>query len=233
MRAIVTCAFGTRKDVGKSGEEEFIGKPFPEKIERFKQGFREHSPSARIFSWVDSLPPGSPQHDDSPYAFKVYAIRDAARRQEAQTVLWADSSVHVVKRLDPLWGLIESQGYWLSTNDVDENTFRTCGEWTCDAALEPLGITREEAFKIPQVVATFFGLDFRHQIAVDFLREWERLEKAGAFKGPWVNTNQEASVDPRVLGHRHDQTAASVIAYRLGMKLMPMSMAVTFFDVER
>lgn len=222
-RVVVTCAFGHRKDVGKLGEEDFIGKYFPDKIERFKQGFQTHSPHSVVYAWVNNFPPGSPSHDDSPYAFKVYAIKEAVRRG-ATTVLWADSSVHPVQNLEPLWRRIETDGYWLPDNRSDPEHDRTCGEWTCDSALEPLGITRQEAFNIPQITATTFGLDFRHKIAVDFLQEWERLEKAGAFKGPWINTNHEASDDDCVLGHRHDQTAASVIAHRLGMKLTKQPM---------
>lgn len=222
-RVVTTCAFGYRKDVGKPDEQDFIGKYFPEKIKRFKEGFETHSPSSPVYAWVNSFPPQSPSHDISPYAFKVYAIKEVVRRG-AKAVLWADSSVHAVQNLEPLWRRIETEGYWLPDNRSNPEQDRTCGEWTCDSALEPLGITREEAFGIPQITATVFGLDFRHNIAVQFLHEWERLEKAGAFKGPWVNTDGEASIDPRVLGHRHDQTAASVVAHRLGMKLTKQPM---------
>ncbi len=36
-------------------------------------------------------------------------------------------------------------------------------------------------------------------------------------KHPWKNDEQQVSADPRVRGHRHDQTAASIIAWQLGM----------------
>jgi hypothetical protein len=169
------------------------------------------------YFWTNALPPGSPSHEAVPYGFKAYALEQAARLvpNDPPTLMWMDSSIYLVKSLEPLWQSIESRGYWFSNNPP-----WNCGEWTCDSALEPLGITREEAFDIPQVIATCFGLDMRHEIAREFLKEYKRLaDTPGAFQGPWTNENGQASKDPRVKGHRHDQTAASVIAYRLGMKL--------------
>jgi hypothetical protein len=97
---------------------------------------------------------------------------------------------------------------------------RNCGQWTCDEALPLLGITREQAFEIPQVVGGAFALDFKKSIAANFFSRYMESARNGSFRGPWTNTfEQKASLDPRVMGHRHDQTAASVIAHNLGMKL--------------
>ena len=82
--------------------------------------------------------------------------------------MWLDSSIVPLRPLSSLWKLIEKQGYWFSENlpqgRLDLPCWN-CGEWTCDSALGPLGITREEAFTIPHVIATAFGLDFSHQVA--------------------------------------------------------------------
>jgi hypothetical protein len=175
----------------------------------------------RVF-WREALPPDCPTNEDVPYGFKVWAIKRAVELK-APMVLWLDSSIVPLRPLSSLWKLIEKQGYWFSENlpqgRLDLPCWN-CGEWTCDSALGPLGITREEAFTIPQVIATAFGLDFRRQIARDFFDEYLRLAvERTAFQGPWYNRDGSASADPRVLGHRHDQTVASVLAWRLGMKL--------------
>lgn len=213
MRAITTVGFGKRQDVGKKNEEQLLGSSFTEKLGRWASSFALYSSDARLVTFNDVLPTGSPTHQDRPYAFKVYAIKDALR-MGATRVLWTDASVVAIKSLEPLWNLIERQGYWFSDNGE-----WNCGEWTCDSALEPLGITREEAFRIPQIAATAFGLDLRQEIGRAFLTELEYLSKTSAFCGPWVNFNGEASPDKRVLGHRHDQTAASVIVWRMGLKM--------------
>lgn len=160
--------------------------------------------------WADCLPPGSPTHAESPYGFKAHGV---ASDPNLELLLWADASILPIRDLGPLWDLIEKQGYWFSNNGWNN------GQWCSDAALPLLGITREEAFSQNHVVAGTFGLNLRSPIGQAFRAEYLRFERAGAFRGPWTNKNGEASADPRVLGHRHDQTACSVIAHRLGMKL--------------
>ena len=158
------------------------------------------------------MPPGSPSHQEIPYAFKAWAI-EAARNRGADLVLWADACILPIRSMDPLWDLIQRQGYWFSRNSFQN------GEWCCDAALPLLGITRDEAFEQEHVVATTFGLNLRSEIGATFASEYLRMAQNGSFCGPWVNNAGEASADPRVKGHRHDQSAASVIAHRLGMEL--------------
>ncbi len=165
-----------------------------------------------VMAWDNAMPPGSPPHQRMPYAFKAWAIA-AARAARYDLILWADASIVPIRSMEPLWALIESQGYWFSRNGW------TNGQWCSDAALPLLGVTREEALEQPHVVATTFGLNLQHDIGAEFAAEYLRLAQNGSFRGPWTNKNREASADARVLGHRHDQTAASVIAARLGMKL--------------
>lgn len=162
--------------------------------------------------WIDKLPPGSPSHEDTPYAFKAYALRCVW--DEADMVLWLDASIVPVRTLGPLWSLIAKQGYWFSSNESWNN-----GQWCSDAALPLFGITRPEAFRQRHVVSGAFGLNLRSKTGSAFLGEFIRFASNGAFRGPWRNDRREASSDSRVLGHRHDQTAASVIAHRLKMKL--------------
>ena len=172
--------------------------------------------------WKDSMPSGSPSQQETPYAFKAYAILDAIK-QGFDTLLWMDSSIVPVRKLAPLWELVEQKGYWFSANPGYGHAFvdpMSCGEVTCDSALAPLAITREELFSVPHVIATAFGLDLRFPIAQEFFRQFMVYAQDGrAFRGPYRNASKEASSDPRVRGHLHDQTVASVIAYRLGMRL--------------
>lgn len=165
-----------------------------------------------MMTWADAMPPGSPTHQTVPYAFKAWAILAAADAGR-DLILWADASILPIRSLEPLWELIEEQGYWFSRNGWQN------GEWCSDAALPLLGITRDEAMRQPHVVATAFGLNLRHETGAEFARKYLHYAKNGAFCGPWRNDRGEASSDTRVLGHRHDQTAASAIVAQLGMKL--------------
>lgn len=171
----------------------------------------------QIVAFRDIWPPHSPSHQDNPYAFKVYAIEEAMQRGYS-TILWCDSSILPVDRpgnsLGPIWEHIEKHGWWLPQN-YDMNV----GDFCCDSAVEIMGISREVLRTIPIIIATAFGLDMRQRICQDFLAEWKRWALAGAFRGPWGNGYGEASSDPQVKGHRHDQTMASVVANYLGMGL--------------
>lgn len=181
-------------------------------------------------------PDGSPKHSEVPYAFKAYALQHAA--EHADLLLWADACILPLRDMTPLWERIEREGYWICNNGWSNY------EWTADSAYPDLfraaweggpDMTMEQKRNlnrsIQHVVATTFGLNVRHPMGAAFLREYFRLASTTkAFCGPWVNFNYEKKHGfpsdrigmcgpPDVRGHRHDQTAASVIAWRLGMKL--------------
>ena len=199
--------------------------------------------------WSNQLPPASPPHrilgvargaSDSrcvPYAFKAYALHEAEKAGH-ELLIWADASVYPIRPLKPLWDYIESEGVWLNRNGFSNY------EWTADSAYPDLfpeewtrrtqELTDREFNKlIPHVVATAFGISTAHPKGRAFLDEYFRLASTTrAFCGPWQNTNAPEQTGrnwnrpagpcgpPDVLGHRHDQTAASVIAWRLDVPLV-------------
>jgi hypothetical protein len=173
-----------------------------------------------LVKWTDSLPPTSPAHNDVPYAFKAWALFEAARMGYS-TLLWADACI-VPRDLTPLFERIERDGYWMSRNGWWN------AEWTAESAYADLGVTREENARIPHVVATAFGISLRHFKGAAFLAEYLRLAQTNAFRGPWWNSNHpeyrhlshaERCGGSLVRGHRHDQSCASVIAWKLGFEL--------------
>lgn len=157
-----------------------------------------------VLVWTNTYPPGSPQHHEMPYAFKAWALR-AARDVGYDLVLWADSCIVPHGDIEPLWERIEERGYWISNNGFMNN------EWTCKDAYPLLGVTEEENKRIPHVVATTFGLNLKSDIGRKAFNEYFRLAQNGSFRGPWTGGVG--------VQHRHDQSALSVIAYRLGMEL--------------
>src|SRR5579859_656332 len=198
-----------------------------EGLKRLEKTVKQFDPQSLFYGWTE-LPPDWPTHAEKPYAFKAEALKVSS--SEAELLLWCDAAVVVVRSMDFLWERIENEGYWIPLNGWRN------AEWTADSAYEDLfpGVPYEEAREInsrfPQVVATAFGVNTKHPIGAEFLSEYIRLAKTKAFCGPWSNTNNPKHwpLDPSmmgpcgppdVLGHRHDQTAASLIAYRLGMKL--------------
>jgi HNH endonuclease len=87
--------------------------------------------------------------------------------------------------------------------------------------------------EMPEVNAAVIGLNTSSPVSNLFLERWRRAAQEGlAFRGvsdqlrdrkdyqavKW-NRGARVSSDPRVRGHRHDQTVAGVLAAQLGMRL--------------
>ena len=171
--------------------------------------------TTRLVSWADHMPMYSPSHQAAPYAFKAWALKAAAELHGGRTLLWADACILPIAPVEPLWERIERDGYWISNNGY------TNAEWTVPEAYADLGVTPEENEAIPHVVATTFGISLDHPTGRAILDEYLRLAQTKAFCGP-VRLRQGTRVsrgDMEISGHRHDQTALSVIAWRNGCKL--------------
>lgn len=168
-------------------------------------------------------PIGSPPHSKVPYAFKARALELAA--EESSTLLWADACIYPVQNLTRIWSHAETHGAWIAMNG-----WRNI-EWTADSAYPDLQITRAENEGIPHVVATAFALSLAHPVGREIFGQYVHLGlKTRAFIGPWTNGPNEGPTlghvartapcgPPGVLGHRHDQTALSVLAWRAGVRL--------------
>lgn len=199
---------------------------YPTAQQRLIQTLEHHGFTGEKYLWTDAYPEESPRHHVVPYGFKTHAFV-VARRHGHRVVLWCDAALVAMRDIRPLFDAIERQGHLLISLGLP------CGQWCSDKALPLLGVTREEAWRIPSLTGSLMGLDFGHGRTREFFRRWHGLSVgADAFRAPWENDPHAAqgwslwvprsgfvSADPRVLGHRHDQTCASVIAHQLGMEL--------------
>jgi hypothetical protein len=204
-----------------------IGDPrFRRGADRLGESLRRVGFEGTFKAW-STLPPGCPQRLDVPFAFKPYCLAEA-RAAGAERVLWLDSSCVAIRPLDRLFDEVQRAGYLLFRN------WRfILGEWAGDAALQRFGVPRDEAMRIPEVNACALGLDFRHPAGIAFFDRWlgearQRIAFVGTenpiadvddYAAVKWNRGQRVSADPRVRGHRHDQTVAGLLAYRLGMRL--------------
>src|SRR5690348_3503692 len=60
---------------------------------------------------LSELPEGSPSHKDSPYEFKIHAIKKAFEYDDV--VLWADASMWRVGDLSRIEDIIKRDGYFM------------------------------------------------------------------------------------------------------------------------
>jgi len=198
-----------------------VGGEFPAGVRRLEAGLvaNEYKGDTWLF---DAYPPDCPTHKEIPYGFKPWLFRHA-RELGYEQVLWMDAACVPVRPLGGLWRDLQRDGCAFPWSHW------SIGQWCSDAALETMEITREQAMAMcPSMWACVLGLDFRHDVASEFLAKWyEKSVDGKSFRGAWTNDNQEVSTDPRVTGHRHDQTIATILAYKLGM---PFNHHVVLYD---
>ncbi len=204
------------------------GGPYLRQLERLGHSVAATRFDGEVKFWTDGvLPPGCPPHLESPFAFKPFAFAEIQRRG-GDAALWLDAACLAVRPLGGLFAQIERDGYLLFANGS-----RRVGEWASDEAIARFDVSRDAALTMPEVNAAVIGLALQHPVGMAFLTEWLTAAREGvAFRGvraryrgkrdyldvKW-NHRGRASSDPRVLGHRHDQTIAGLLAHRLGMTL--------------
>ncbi len=223
------------------------GPHFPKGQVRLIEALKTHGVGGVPRMWGDPLPDVWPTHQQKPYAFKSYAMKEC-ERQGFETLLWCDAAVLPIRSLAPVFEKIERDGYLLMNNGFSnyewtaDSAYRDLFAMTYDAAwhtaqtFDPLERAREHNREIPHTMGGFFGVSLTHEKGRELFAEYYRLASAtNAFCGPWANDNY--CIEPPdisrwtpgerispcgpsdVRGHRHDQTALSVIAWRLGLKL--------------
>jgi|TARA_B110000503_G_C7126383_1_gene404810 hypothetical protein len=187
-----------------------------------KQGYQGDVILFNEFSEV-----GSKVHLEVPYQFKVYAI-EKAKEMGYDIVLYCDASLYAIKDVMPVIHHIIENGYLM------EFCGFSVGQFSTDLCLSEFGITRDEAMKIGLHSAGFTGLNFQNELATNFFDKWFKSAKQEiTFKGDWNNNSKQCSQDERCLGHRHDQTTASIIAYQLEIeRINPHFMQYAYDGIE-
>ncbi|GEM_PF-1212387 len=201
-------------------------KAFTDSLRRLEESLRRTRFEGDFLCWSDELPEGSPAHFDVPFGFKPHCFF-AARDLGYEEILWMDSVCIALRSLDPVFHLIQKNGYAMFNNNYDQ----MMGQWISDEALAANGLSRDEAMGIPEMPCSVIGLDMRSSLACQFLRGWQGVMSDGItargtsdpveswedYQAIFWNKNQRISSDPRVRGHRCDQPAAGIVAHRLGM----------------
>jgi len=187
------------------------GKRYEKGAIRVKRTFLKNGYDGDFAFYTDEKQLGCPPHREVPYAFKAYALLENLKKGY-DILIWADAYIILAAPFSKVQDFIIEHGHILLLNGW------TTGVWCADSALKPLGITREESFTYPHIMACMMAFDCRREVNIKFLNQYYAKATDGiTFKGAWKNNHQQVSKDKRVLGHRHDQTAASIIACKLGM----------------
>lgn len=156
---------------------------------------------AKILLFDSEAAVGAAPHAEMNYSFKPMAIIKAYEMGYRQ-ILWLDASMQAIKSLDPIFEIIERDGYFFQDSGWPNS------RWTSEVAIEYFGTNEGEMLS-----SGVLGVDLDNEIGYKFFDQWTQAMRDGMFNGSWDD-------------HRHDQTAASLIAYKMGLKLQPGN---TFF----
>jgi len=204
-----------------------ISQDFSLGLKRIAEDLKSTGFSGDFIAWDQCYPTNSPKQSEAHGAFKPFCFYDAYLRGY-DLILWLDASIKVISPLDPVFDLIERDGYLIFKED------HSLGEYCKDDAIKPLGLDREKSFEMPCCWSCVLGLNLKNPTSKQFLDDWVKSAADGiTFPGPkwsgifgWPRT---ASGDPRVKGHRHDQTAASAIALKYEMSKWKNKLFFSFF----
>jgi hypothetical protein len=156
-----------------------------------------------LMCWNDVFPKGSRPHSESPYGFKVHAIKQAQEKGYT-SVLWLDSPAYLVnKSASPIFDVIEKEGYYAMSH-VDPLTMSVG-----DTYLKFYRMKREklEGFNLPS--GSCYGFDLNNPVGkglgAQIFRTLEHDEFRGLFKNETTDT----------WNHRHDEACLAGTLKRL------------------
>lgn len=162
-------------------------------LARLSNSLRDNASGVDFLGFIHEHSVGAPLHTENNYAFKVYAIQKAIDAGY-QNILWLDCSVFAVAPVQPIFDIIEQQGYWF------EGAGCWTGNYTNDKTLEHYGIDRSIANFIPMVQSGFMGFNMQNDDTFSLWRGFKYACNDGLFNGDWSD-------------HRHDQSLISLLIY--------------------
>jgi len=189
-----------------------VGGWYPAGIDRLEKSLIHHGYAGDMLFWRNEYPPHSPSHQENPYAFKIYAFREAFNRGYSK-VMWLDCSFWNVKNCHHLFDIIIDKGNFAFRSGY--NLGQTCP----DNLLEYVGITRDQAWERPETATGIVGINYDNPEGKAVFDYWAEMCDLGYFKNS-RNHNPEESQDPRFLFGRQDQSAYGMALYKAGVSFL-------------
>jgi hypothetical protein len=183
---------------------------YPAGVDRLERSLVYHGSGADFLFWRNELPPNSPSHNENPYAFKIFGIKEAIRLGY-KVMIHLDSSFWAIKNPDPLFDIVNEHGVFAFRSGYN------CAETCPDNLLYDVGITRDEAEYIPETATGIVGINIDNPNGKKVFEYWEDFCERGLFINSRFH-NPNESADPRFKFGRQDQSAFSMALYKAGVE---------------
>jgi hypothetical protein len=200
-----------------------VGGWYPRGAARLITEMERVSPGYEVKVWVNTLPFGAPADVvEAGYSYTAYCAKPfallAAHTAGADIAILVDAAMYPIRPIHPLVDHIAQTGYFFCRNG------NRVGDWCSDRAMERMGQTRKKLDEMEEISSYCVGLNFADGRCIELLHRWcgfsaDRLTVPGPHTGLMHEGRNRGfvSVNPRVKGHRHDQTVLSVLAHQIGM----------------
>lgn len=186
-----------------------IGAWYPAGVDRLRSTLLAQQWPHDIKMWKDEWPhPLFPR--ECVYTVKASAFQWAIDNGY-ETIIWGDASITAVRPMGAFVEAINAKGYWIGQSGY--NCAQVCG----DKMLDYFGVTRNEAENMCDTATGLFGVNLANPVVNEMIHSWIQAGRDGAFAGSREHGGQ--STDPRFCFGRQDQSALSVCAGKLGVKL--------------
>lgn len=187
-----------------------VGGWYAKGVERLEKSLNYHGWAGDVMTWKDIDPPASRPHNEYPYYFKIAAFEWALYRQYTH-ILWVDASFWSIQNPMPIFDLVNIDGLYMFRSGY------SMAQSINDAALEKLGLSRDELVDSPEYASGCVGLNFNNPNARHLYTHWKSYMDDGLSRGSRNHDNQ--SQDPRFLFHRQDQSCLSLAMYKCKLSI--------------
>lgn len=198
---------GTKKPIIISAG---IGGHYSAGIDRLERSLIYEGWAGDMRFWRNEYPMGCPEHGgDGQYNFKPFCFREMFN-DNYKVVCWMDASLYCVKNPMPLFDYVNEHGLYFFKSGY------SLAETATDRLLEYAGVTRDELVEVSEFATGLIGINYSNPHGQEFFNNWEKYMEDGMFGGSRFHDLND-SQDPRFKFSRQDQSAASMILYKMGI----------------
>lgn len=156
-------------------------------------------------------PANCPEHlGDGQYNFKVHCFQEAFDAG-FEVVIWCDSSLYAVENPMPLFDYVNDNGLYFFKSGY--SLAQTATDKLCNYA----GVVREGLVDVSEFATGLIGINIKNPLGQGFFNMWKQYMEDGLFGGNRVHDTND-STHPLFLFSREDQSAASMVLHKMGIK---------------
>jgi len=188
-----------------------VGGHYAAGIDRLERSLMFEGWGGDMRFWRNEYPFNSKPHGgDGQYNFKVHAFEEVFATGHT-VACWADASFWCVKNPMPLFDYINEHGLYFFKSGY------SLAETATDKLCNYAGVSRNELIDISEFATGLVGINIENPLGQEFFTQWRKYMDDGMFGGNRFHDLND-SPHPMFKFSRQDQSAASMILYKMGVR---------------